>query len=243
MGSTRRYYIEQKTQATVEQILNGNELCDMHVNALQNLVKSIFHVGGLQSTLLQYKYAITNKPRNPLLQIIHIRNCHWATLYVEGDDIRLYDSAYTSLSEDTITVIAQLIRYSGKAFNIKIMNVAKQTGSVDCALYSIAMLVDLALGTDPTELVYNQTELRPHLAMCLESVTVTPFPTLKHRKPANKVSKVEECSVYCYCRMPDDHREMVQCDKCNNWYHCHCVTDHVTEALKWFCSGCSSNCS
>ena len=180
-----------------QQILNGNELCDMHVNALQNVVKSIFsHVGGLQSTLLQYKYAITtNKPGNPLLQIIHIRNCHWATLYVGGDDIRLYDSAYTSLSEDTITVIAQLIRYSGKAFNIKIMNVAKQTGSVDCALYSIAMLVYLSLGTDPTELAYNHTELRPHLAMCLESVTVTPFPTLKHRKPANKVSKVEECSV------------------------------------------------
>ena len=83
----------------------------MHVNALQNLVKSVFpHVGGLQSTLLQYKYAITNKPGNPHLQIIHIRNCQWATLYVDGDDIRLYDSAYTSLSEDTVTVIEECRR-------------------------------------------------------------------------------------------------------------------------------------
>lgn len=96
------------TRRHKQQILNGSELCDMHVNAFQNLVKRLFpHVGGLQNTLLQSKYTITDKPGKPILQIVQIRNCHWATLYVDGDDIRLYDSAYTSLSEDTFTVIAQ----------------------------------------------------------------------------------------------------------------------------------------
>ena len=215
------------------QILNGHELCDMHVNAFQNLVKGLFpHVGGLQNTLLQSKYSITNQPGKPVLQIVHIRNCHWATLYVDNDDIRLYDSAYSSLSEDTFAVIAQLIRFSGKSFDIKIMNIAKQSGSVDCALYSMAILHHLALGCDPTELVYNQPDLRPHLTRCLESSTLT----LKHRKPSNSVSRVEKCIVYCYCRMPDDHTKMVQCDE---WHHIHCVADYV-QGESWFCSKCAT---
>ena len=163
-----------------QQILNGSELCDMHVNGFQNLVKRLFpHIGGLQNTLLQSKNAITNKAGKPILQIIHIRDCHWATLYVHGDDICLYDSAYMSLSEDTFTVIAQLIRFSGKSFSIKVMNVAKQSGSVDCALYSMATALNLALGNDPTEVVYNQPDLRPHLVKCLELATLSPFPSLK----------------------------------------------------------------
>lgn len=81
------------------------------------------------------------------------------------------------------------------------MNVAKQSGSVDCALYPMAIILSVVFGSDPTELVYNQFELRPHL---MESATLHPFPIVKHRKPANKVTKVEKCTVYCYCRLPDD---------------------------------------
>lgn len=116
------------------QLLNGNELSDLHVNAFHNLARKQFsHVGGLQNTLLQSKHPITNPSARIILQIIHIRSSHWATLCVNGDDICLYDSAYSSLSEDTFPVIAQLVRYK-KTIIVKIMNVAKQSGSVDCAL-------------------------------------------------------------------------------------------------------------
>ena len=170
-------------------------------------------------------------------QILHVRNSHWATLSVDGDDICMYDSAYTSVSEDTMATIAQLIRFRGNSFNIKIMNVAKQSGSVDCALYAMAIVLDLASGTDPTEVVYTQPDMRPHLVKCFESKNLSTFPTLKHRKPANKVIRVENCTVYCYCRMPDDHKEMVQCDNCGQWFHCHCVKDYVPN-LDWFCLQC-----
>ena len=50
------------------QIVNGSELCDMHVNAFQNLIRVWFpNVGGLQNTLLQTKYAIDNSG-TPILQ-------------------------------------------------------------------------------------------------------------------------------------------------------------------------------
>lgn len=216
---------------TRKQILNGCELCDLHVNAFQNLVKKSFpHVGGLQNTLLQSTYAIDGTGK-PIIQILHVRNSHWATLCVDGDDICLYDSAYSSVSEDAIATIAQLIRVTESSFNIKIMNIAKQCGSADCALYS--------MGGDPTQVVYNQLDMRPHLVMCFESKILSAFPTLKHRKPASKVIRIEKCKIYCYCRMPDDHKEMVQCDKCGEWFHCHCVNDYDTN-LDWFCLGCAT---
>ena len=167
---------------------------------------------------------------------MHVRNSHWATLYVDGNDIRVYDSAYTSVSEETMATVAQLIRYTGNSFDVKIMNVAKQSGSVDCALYSMATVLTLASGGDPTQVVYNQPDMRPHFVSCLESKLLSPFPTLKHRKPASKVVKIEKCAVYCYCRMPDDHKEMVQCNDCREWFHCHCV-DYVKN-LEWLCLAC-----
>ena len=137
-------YDNQKS--TSKQILNGCALCDMHVNVFQNLVKMWFpNIGGLQNTLLQMNYSIDHSAK-PILQILHIRNSHWATLYVDSEDICVYDSAYASLSEDTWTVITQLIRCSRKSIEVKVMNIAKQSGSVDCALYCMAMVLNLALG-------------------------------------------------------------------------------------------------
>ena len=83
----------------------------------------------------------------------------------------MYDSAYTSLLEDTWAVIAQLITCSRKSIEMRVMNVAKQSGSVDCALYCMAVVFNFALGNDPTKLVFNQPDLRPHLMQCLESST------------------------------------------------------------------------
>ena len=57
--------------------------------------------------------------------------------------------------------------------------------------------------------------MRPHSITSFETKKIVPFPVLKHRRPANKVAKVEECILHCYCRIPD---EMVCCylrDACN----------------------------
>ena len=73
----------------------------MHVNTFQNLVKVWFpNIGGLQNTLLQMNYSIDHSAKSTS-QILHVQNSYWATLYVDSKDICVYDSAYTSLSEDT----------------------------------------------------------------------------------------------------------------------------------------------
>ena len=55
-----------------------------------------------------------------------------------------------------------------KYFNITVMNVERQTNSVDCGLYATAMLASLLLGQDPTTIVYNPEELYLHLTKVLE---------------------------------------------------------------------------
>ena len=87
------------------------------------------------------------------LQIIHTRSSHWASLQISGTNIYLYDSAYSSASTDKIEVVAQLVRSTKRFIEIQVMNVAKQSGSVDCALFAMATITCLALDTDPLSVV------------------------------------------------------------------------------------------
>ena len=50
-----------------------------------------------------------------------------------------------------------------------------------------------------------------------------------------------ETAVYCICRKPHDHRLMIQCDGCLEWYHTDCVGITTTEARKfkeYYCPTC-----
>ena len=57
------------------------------------------------------------------------------------------------------------------------------------------------------------------LLKCLETGTIIPFHVKKTRRPVQRISKIECFEVFCYCRLPDDGREMACCDKCEEWYH------------------------
>ena len=83
------------------------------------------------------------------------------------------------------------------------MNVAKQTGASDCGLYALAAMTCLAVGVDPVTVVFDNEELRPHLAK------VTPFPVKKRRRPADPVASVQDCLIYCCCRLIDAGEKMV----------------------------------
>jgi hypothetical protein len=46
---------------------------------------------------------------------------------------------------------------------------------------------------------------------------------------------------YCICRGPDDHRPMIACDNCDEWYHCSCVDFKESDVLlidKYICQKC-----
>ena len=59
------------------------------------------------------------------------------------------------------------------------MNMAKQSGSADCGLYTLANLTSLLLKTDPTTVIFDKDEL------------------------LSRVQKLHTCPVFCYCSLPE----------------------------------------
>ena len=50
-------------------------------------------------------------------------------------------------------------------------------------------------------------------------------------------------AVYCFCRYPDIYdTKMIECPKCQEWYHYSCVGLKMESGLKvasdWYCSRC-----
>lgn len=225
-----------------QEILRGKQLNDMHVNAFQNLLKKEFGVciGGFMNTLLQNRVPLELEEDKMVLQVIHVRGCHWAALQVNGkDDICYYDSLYDSLSQDTFEVIAQLVHSDNPVLNVKIMNMARQNGSTDCALFALATLTCICLGMDPQTAVFDQDELRSHYISMLESEIVASFPIKKKRRFSNPY-KLDDCPIYCYCRLPDDGHKMIACDRCDEWYHLRCIEIDKENDL-WYCKKCLPN--
>ena len=52
----------------------------------------------------------------------------------------------------------------------------RQQGGSDCGLFAIAYAVDLAMGTDPATIKYDQRAMRKHLIRSIEQGAITQFP-------------------------------------------------------------------
>jgi hypothetical protein len=121
------------------------------------------------------------------------------------------------------------------------MNVARQVGSQDCAVFAIAFMTSLAYDEDATTVKFKQEKMRDHLISCFENNSLTPFPSTK-RKVLNNENKTERIDIYCTCRLPSTG-SMICCDSCHEWYHQSCIDpavniEQVDIEDDWFCANC-----
>ena len=72
------------------------------------------------------------------------------------------------------------------------MNIIKQAGATDCALFAMAVLTSLAFGDDPLKVVYDQQQLRSHLLCSLEKQDVSLFPVLRKRRVKQRIIRIEK---------------------------------------------------
>lgn len=149
----------------------------------QILIKAKFpNLNGLRTTLYQKKPL--HEPDDKVLEVININNNHWVLISTFGcsqNTAKLYDSLNGSIGFQTIDIIASLFRFETPTFNIKLMNVVRQLGTQECALYAIAYMTSITLGEEPAILRYNQEEMRDHLTSCFSNKEMTLFPS-KRRK-------------------------------------------------------------
>ena len=94
------------TLAEREILIKGQWLNDLHVNAVQHLVKNKFpQFGGLQNTVLFQSATFRPLPKGSL-QILHINNNHWIVVSILKNDVDI--TVYDSLNASISTVVQPL---------------------------------------------------------------------------------------------------------------------------------------
>lgn len=111
---------------------------------------------------------------------VHDRGNHWivvSTLDCSGK-VQIYDSIFDRLDEETKNVIMNLFELaSSPVFDF--VQVQKQVGGQDCGLFAIGIVLSLLIHVDVTSIVFNQSQMRPHLLKCFNEKEFTMFPLVQ----------------------------------------------------------------
>jgi hypothetical protein len=149
---------------------------------------------------------------------------------------------FSSVSEDTLHVVARILSSSATTITVRMMKVEKQANLSDCGVLAIAIAHEICCGQS-RNCNNNQTELCLHLAACLEAFRLSVFPR-EPRKRQACVKSLTKVELHCVCWMPHSDRfNWAQCDECHVWYHKECmdIPDEVfssTHEVQWVCKIC-----
>ena len=159
-------------------LTHGSSLTDKHINYAQALLRQQFTcVGGLQSTLFQYKPLQDKLPEG--IQIIHCHGCHWVVAHKvasSSDVVKVYDSLYDEVDDVVKKVVTNLFLFSECPI-IEMVPMQKQAvSSNNCGLFAIAICVAILLKENPSVIVFKEDMMRSHLCFCFEQSVMTRFP-------------------------------------------------------------------
>ena len=233
-----------------DQLLNGAWLMDRHINAANKLLqKQHPHQNGLQDSIVLASELEWESNRTNFVQVINVCEQHWvcaSNLRCPENVVEVYDSipAYSTGSTTLKKQIAVIVRTKSSSFTLRFVEVQRQSGGGDCALFAVANAVTLCNGQDPHLVRYHQTQMRKHLCDCFQEGKLIPFPEReKPRGMRRRISSTREVKVYCTCRLPHSSGKMIQCHTCNEWGHNDCKPDipkafWLTTEKLWSCENC-----
>lgn len=217
------------TLADEDLLLTGQCLNDKHIKASQCLLREEFpFVEGLNDSDLLRAAKVQVPAATDVIQIHHVGQ-HWLVSAAVRNQIQVYDSLLPGsctplpLRQQLATIYRRFCRGPDGIIDVQVKCTQKQQRAVDCGLFAIANAVSLASGIDPADIQYNQSLMRTHLHMCLTKGRLKMFPHTQRKSKWIIAERHEILSKYCICHQYKEKSEMVQCDKCQGWYHCSCV--------------------
>ena len=155
-----------------KELRNGEQLTDEHINMAQGLLKEQFpFIGGFQNCLLSQTCGFTPQEQESI-QIHFVARNHWCVSSSIGKEITVYDSKLgntfcSSFTHQLALIYKPLVETKDKdgeevepELAVMISDVQQQKGMADCGLFSVAFALHLALGDDPSCLLFEQS---PHL--------------------------------------------------------------------------------
>ena len=92
-----------------------------------------------------------------------------STINTNDGTVRVYDSVYNTLDEDTRSIISAMFHSTeSRPIKLQMVPTQKQEGGRDCGLFSIANIAAIAFHLDPTTITFEQATMRQHLVQCIE---------------------------------------------------------------------------
>ena len=115
------------------------------------------------------------------LQINHCsERHHWviaSTVKAAPGVVIVVDSLFKSIDKETKSIILNLFQPNIVSEPmIKLVRSQQQKSSKDCGVFAIAMATTIALGHNPSNVIFNQKLMRAHLVDCLKERKFTLFP-------------------------------------------------------------------
>ena len=178
-------------------------------------------------------------------QIILVGKSHWIAVSNVGckaDVLDVYDSMYNNISLQTQTNMHFLVA-ANKDDNF---SVSKHSAS-DCGLFAVACATEIAHRKKPLLSYWDVSEMRGHLAKCLEAGKLTCFPQAHTRRipVGNHYKKVLHEELFCICRIPNDRRMPMICsNNCAMWFHKTCMGFDTKKSFaneQWECTSCQKS--
>ncbi|KAI8516096.1 hypothetical protein Bbelb_069090 [Branchiostoma belcheri] len=233
-----------------EALQKGQWLTDKHMNAAQHLIKSEYPlIDGLRDTVvLMANQSGPVRATSDSLQVHNIKD-HWVLSSSTGGSITVYDSLQPSMKPELRSQLVHLYKQFAEGedqiISVNVVCAQRQQGGNDCGLYAIANAAALAEDIHPTQVVFDQSQMRRHLEECLENNGIKMFPH-SQAEPGNGVpSRTYELSTYCSCYEHRPGAPMIMCDKCAQWFHYPCVNLSesavhllITQRQEYLCPKC-----
>lgn len=219
-----------------EQLIH--ELDDIQIDAISNSLKSNHSdIDGLQSVVLGQCVKGVSMPKfstvdssKKFLQILNTGD-HWVCItnrFSESThDVFVYNSLYGPVSDSLVIQTSSILRsYPDSAddsIRFHIRECCQQTNKTRlCGFYAAAFALAVSNNVDPTGTFYDENTLPQQVLQRISSGNVDTIEGLQAPRQRN-MSTVVRKKLYCVCHKPAAGRNMIQCDRCDNWLHATCV--------------------
>ena len=168
-----------------------------------------------------------------------ILRCGTSSSALIDGDVHLFDSSFQGqLTASTELQILQMYRplIAQHGLLVTVDPIQQQEeGSNNCGLFSIAAAYHVAKGDDITAIIFNEKRMRSHLVQCFERQKFTAFPKSRMVGGVGRPELQHICiAVHCSCQQPDSFDQMIQCDKCDTWYHYRCAKVKKAPLGDWY---------
>jgi hypothetical protein len=164
-------------EEAVQKVLSGEWLSDQEIFwALFLLKKKYAHVGGLEDTVVMAAGQSRCRADETInVYILHTGGNHWVTVCLgrSRGGVKVYDSLTCGhVSED----VKEQMRHVTAQRKFHLVPMQQQTDVQSCGLFAIACAVDLIEGFNPCGIQYEESMMREHLACCIRTENILPFP-------------------------------------------------------------------